>query len=456
MQILSEAMPMTNGEVYALLRRRRDERNAARHPPFGLQPFLAESHIAQQQAAPQRAAPASASSAISGAASAASGFSGVGDASSNSRHFSGRAIHADALDTAAAAAAASTASLLAAPSSGHIVVLLTEVTVLNYLANHASFSHGASSGSTDGTGTTATNAAERTTATDTHTLRDVYGPTSIYDRGLAEALRASGVNAALAASSSPLDFASMSVVTSAADALTDAARVSACYAALAAHRPGTVGHVRAAAELLEQYEEAGRGQERVYAAGIRRVVQLLWRQRLWTPQGAAGMGEESDGGGGAAACVSSRKPTKSNGTHSENGRDDEQQQMDVAAAADANARASVPLLLEPTPLWHPGSAGSAAGKPRAAAGAPVAPPAPSYAPPPQRRAHPSLLSEADVLQLVVGRPERPLDVYRLLDDVDRRLQYSEVATAAFVEGVISVFSKRDATAARWVEAHRQS
>lgn len=62
MQVLSDGMPLTTGEVYSILRRRRDERNAAQHPPFCLQ---------QQQASPQSrnsAAPSLVFSGVSGGA----------------------------------------------------------------------------------------------------------------------------------------------------------------------------------------------------------------------------------------------------------------------------------------------------------------------------------------------------------------------------------------------------
>lgn len=443
---------MTNGEVYALLRRRRDERNAARHPPFGLQPVPTDAQ--QRAAAPHGftgvgtvtgSLPSAAGAAVVSAAAprSAHGQSGVNFSSSSSMS---RAVPAGAIESASAAAAASTASILAAPSSVHLVVLLTEVTMLNYIANHASLTREppAAVGHTRAPGPTLT-------------PRDVYGPTSVYDRVVGNA------------PASP---------TSAAGARIDAELLASCHARLSAHRPGTRGHVAAVEELLDHLEDVGRAQERFYAAGLRRAVQRLWQQRLWVPAGsgasplspptaraaagAAGWSAvkaepdadaeavaECDAtgaspGGAAAATATAAARKKDGGT---------------GAPRPSMSRALAPLLMEPTPLWGlrggglDANAASAAGT-AAAAGptgdaagavgngsfAKAAAVASTYrARAQQEQQRRTLLSEAEVLQLVVGRPQRALDVYRLLDDIDGRLRYSEAAISAFVESVTAVF-----------------
>ncbi|KAL7703445.1 hypothetical protein N2W54_002068 [Lotmaria passim] len=519
MQVLSEAMPMTNGEVYALLRRRRDERNAARHPPFGLQPALSDNHSTQPQ--PQtallRAMP-------SGAASAASGVTGTtnrnnnnnNDNSSSSAHnlslrgqsVSGRAVPADMLDSVVATAAASTARLLASPSSGHLVVLLTEVTMLNYLANHASFQQqqqqqqqqqGNTTSSPltveNGEAASASAAAKSDNAdtTSTHvvltqTVRDVYGPTSVYDRGVAEALPGSGMqllnSTTTTTASTSLDGRRGGFPRLAVDALTDASRVSSCYAALAAHQPGSRGHVRAAAALLDEYEEAGQAQERVYAAGVRHVVQELCRKGLWAPssrglpaantssknrdfsngnavpaaslvKGEAHEEEAEASRGGSESALYGKHKSGSNGDDALNSAGAEGHKAAALPSLQVKKiqnEASVPLLAEPSPLWgssavlrgashHNMAAGGAAGD-TARLNTSISSSSPQQQQQQTRRA--ALLTESEVMQLVVGRPQRPLDVYRLLDDLDARLEYSEDAINMFVEGVVAVFTAESA------------
>ncbi|GET85583.1 hypothetical protein, conserved [Leishmania tarentolae] len=452
MQVLSEATPMTNGEVYALLRRRRDERNAARHPPFGLQPMLTDSHQravvatgAGAAAAPSTAAPASA---ISRAASVISNRS-VGQQSSGSK-----AVPAGAIESASSAAAASAASLLASPSSVHLVVLLTEVAMLNYIANHSSLLP------------ESTAPAPAGVQVCTRTPRDVYGPTSVYNRAVGIE---SGGGAAQEASAT------------AADSLVDAELVSSCYAKLASHRPGTRGHVRAVEELLEHFEDVGRAQERFYAAGLRRAVQQLWRRRLWVPAGGSSLPPASSLEAAAPSLRNGRAPIKREPVAEEDvvdGTAEAAQRSSLGAqhpsspalaatrtsrgqsarqtgAGETNNEADgaqptnvshleTPLLLEPTPLWGP-STRNDGGNSKAVGGASTA--STSHCPLSYRaqiqlqQASQSLLSEAEVLQLVVGRPQRVLDVYRLLDDVDGRLQYREEAVNAFVEAVTDVFAE---------------
>ncbi|KAG5512409.1 hypothetical protein GH5_08260 [Leishmania sp. Ghana 2012 LV757] len=452
MEVLSDAVPITNGEVYALLRRRRDERNAARHPPFGLQPALADS---QQRAAVATGAAAAASIVPSAAAS----VSAVSGAASVLSSKSSKAVPAGAIESASAAAAASTTNLLASPSSRHLVVLLTEVTMLNYLANHSALL------------LEPTTPAPAGARVRTCTPRDLYGPTSVYNRA---------VGTWTAGSTVSRPGAVVGASKTSADALVDTEIVSSCYAKMAAHRPGTRGHVRGVSELLEHFEEAGRAQERFYAAGVRRTVQQLWRRRLWSPAG--GPYPPSSLSSTAAA------PVLSNGTalvktepvaeEDVAGTTEALQRSSLAtehlassaaatttasqdrvarrsAAEEANnsaegARSTIvlrplaPLLLEPTPLWGP-AARCCGGKGSTDAG--VATVGAEHSPLSYReqlqvqQASRSLLSEAEVLQLVVGRPQRALDVYRLLDDVDGRLHYSEEAVSAFVEALTAVFAE---------------
>lgn len=437
---------MTNGEVYALLRRRRDERNAARHPPFGLQPVLADSH---QRAAVATGA-AAATAVVPSAAASASVISRAASVMSHSnvgQNTGSKAAPAGTIAiTSSAAAAASTANILASPSSVHLVVLLTEVTMLNYIANHSSLLLESAS------------PAPADARARTCTLRDVYGPTSVYNRVVGSESRS---GAAVGASAT------------AAGSLVDSELVSSCYAKLASHRPGTRGHVRGVEELLEHFEEVGRAQERFYAAGVRRAVQRLWRRRLWVPtegphpppspplrNGSALIKIESvaeedvdstteavqrlslaaqhpSSPAVAATTTSQDKVARQSGAGQTN--------HDVEGAQPTNASHVVtPLLFEPTPLWSPaarngGGKGSADGG--AAAASTAHSPLSYHAQLHLQQASRSLLSEAEVLQLVVGRPQRALDVYRLLDDVDGRLQYREEAVNAFVEAVTAVFAE---------------
>jgi hypothetical protein len=425
MQVLSEAVPLTDGEVYALIRRRRDERNAARHPPLGLQPVLADGHPPPPLQSQRAVVPNSAASALSGISA------GVGGTTSTSVR--SRAVPVDMLDSVAAAAAASTASLLAAPSSRHLLVLLTEVTMLNYLANHASLLH-------DTSGSSNSRAAGKAT----YTLRDVYGPTSVYDKGVTEA------------TALPVSLMESTAATSGTvegNVLTDTAQVASCYAALAAHRPGTKGHVKAVSDLLDQYDDAGRAQERIYAAGIRRVYQQLMSTLHTNVPAVAGSlplppvkpEKTEEGEDRNTGDQRSRNEESKSGTYVETLS--AKKMLNEAAAVDcggsSNTCASVPLLLEPSPLWGPAghntcppSTGAAAGETMTSA---VASSSSPHHHPAQGQACRPLLSSSEVLQLVVGRPQRPLDVYRLLDDLDGRLQYQEEAITAFVEGVTAVF-----------------
>nr|CAJ2466521.1 unnamed protein product [Leishmania braziliensis] len=447
MQVLSEAVPMTCGEVFALLRRRRDERNATRHPPFGLQPALADSH--------QRATVATATKAAPSAAATSVVSSNVG------QHSSSKAVPAGAIESASAAAATSTANILASSSSRHLVVLLTEVTMLNYIANHSSLLP-------ESTAQTLASARGLT-----FTPRDMYGPTSVYNR-VASALTA--------CSTESQSGATAGTFATAADALVDAELVSSCYAKLTTYRPGTRGHVRGVEELLEHFEEVGRAQERFYAAGVRRAVQQLWRRRLWVPTGGPyppppppsattapslrncgalvkteSVAEEDVSGIAEAiqrssldsqhlspsAVATTTTTTTQDRVARRSGA--AETKVDAEGARPTNAsRSLTPLLLEPTPLWGP-AARSGGGKSSTDGGAATPSTAHSSlsyrAQVQQQQRSRSLLSEAEVLQLVVGRPQRALDVYRLLDDVDGRLQYREEAVNAFVEAVTAVFAE---------------
>nr|CCM35971.1 hypothetical protein, conserved [Leishmania guyanensis] len=451
MQVLSEAVPMTCGEVFALLRRRRDERNATRHPPFGLQPALADNHQRATVATATKAAPSAAATSV---VSSTISSSNVG------QHSSSKAVPAGAIESASAAAATSTANILASSSSRHLVVLLTEVTMLNYIANHSSLLP-------ESTVQTPASARGRT-----FTPRDMYGPTSVYNR-VASALTACNTESQSGATAGT--FAT------AADALVDAELVSSCYAKLTTYRPGTRGHVRGVEELLEHFEEVGRAQERFYAAGVRRVVQQLWRRRLWVPTGGPyppppppsattapslrncgalvkteSVAEEDVSGIAEAIQRSSLDSqhlspsavaTTTTTTQGRVARRSSAGEMKAVAegARPTNAsRSLTPLLLEPTPLYGP-AARSGGGKSSTDGGAATPSTAHSSlsyrAQVQQQQRSRSLLSEAEVLQLVVGRPQRALDVYRLLDDVDGRLQYREEAVNAFVEAVTAVFAE---------------
>ncbi|KAK7196842.1 hypothetical protein NESM_000625300 [Novymonas esmeraldas] len=404
MQVLSDATPMTDGEVYALLRRRRDERNAARHPPFALQPALADNH--QRTSLPASSTTTTTTAAAAAAAAvvptpvatsvvpstssrAASAAMGHNNSSSS------RAVPAGAIESAAAAAAAATASVLLSPSSGHLVVLLTEVTTLNYIANNSAF-----------VGESAAAGADHRT----RTPRDVYGPPSVHDRHPATA--------------------TATATAAATSALVDAELVAACTSALAAHRPGTRGHVRATDALLSHWEDVGRAQERRYADGVRRALQQMWRRGLWAPTA----GPHPPPAPAPQSSSTTRVKTEPAAAEAEE---------DISGAQAAAGRSALPplplssrpLLLEPSPLWGPAA--------ERGGGAVVVDSHDHHhhhACRERQQTRWSLLSEAEVMRLVVGRPQCMLDVYRLLDDVDGRLGHNDAAISAFVEAITAVFA----------------
>ncbi|RNF27003.1 uncharacterized protein Tco025E_00759 [Trypanosoma conorhini] len=241
---------MTNGEVFALLRRRRDERNAKMQPPFGMQ-FVGGSNMPQQQ---QKRISAST----------------VANASAHtSLFFPPDALVADGpiagLQGAMSAASrvnANNSVLFSSPASSHLMVLLTEVRALRYLGRYATIS-----------------GSDRVHA--------LYGPTSVHTRR-SRSFTASGSNEQTRggrqrgeenghdAASSPADEGLTDIP--AAKEMQEEALTQQVWR----HRPGTVGHVCAVEALLGFWESHGREVERQSATAVKAVLRSV-RQRLSDP-----------------------------------------------------------------------------------------------------------------------------------------------------------------------------
>ncbi|RNF04957.1 hypothetical protein TraAM80_04810 [Trypanosoma rangeli] len=245
--IISERIPMTNGEVFALLRRRRDERNAKIQPPFGMQ-FVGGSNMPQQQ---QQRMPAS--TATNATAHTTIFFPPdplVADAAFSGLHGS---------RPATSRVKANTSALFFSPASSHLMVLLTEVRALRYLSRYATIS--GSNG-----------------------VHALYGPTSVHTRrgryfpvsGSNEQTRGSQQRNALNGYDAPLLHAEEGLSETAA---ANEAQEHVLTQQVWSHRPGTVGHVRAVESLLGFWETKGREMERQSSTAVKAVLRAV-RRRL--------------------------------------------------------------------------------------------------------------------------------------------------------------------------------
>ncbi|PBJ72745.1 hypothetical protein BCY84_15311 [Trypanosoma cruzi cruzi] len=245
--IILERAPMTNGEVFALLRRRRDERNAKAQFPFGMQ-FVGSSNMSQMQQ--QRV---SASMAANASAHTSLFFPPEALVSDAQFFIVNGTISATPLPNA------NNHLLFSSPAASHLMVLLTEVRALRYLSRYATISGH-------------------------NSLNALYGPTSVHTRryqefgalgsgeNLPRAQRQSEENGfdALPPQADEAPREINAVAKTQEQALTQLVR---------RYRPGTVGHVRAVLALLGIWETKGREMERQGSTRVKSVLRAV-RQRL--------------------------------------------------------------------------------------------------------------------------------------------------------------------------------
>lgn len=384
---------MTHGEVYALLRRRRDERNAARHPPFGLQLVQADPNVRGGNMPP----PTTVSNANRNPATA----------------------------------------VLATPSSGHLVVLLSEVSLLHYLANYATISSdwaaaaAAASpcsvekgevGSPPQPSSSPSPAASRAVGS---RLQAIYGPTSVY------ALQYGDLTLGDQSNLSPqlLRLLRGDESTSHDE---DGSWPMSCYKALQDAPPGSVAHVQCVTELLSHFEAVGRSQERRDAAALRDAL-ALHVLHLCPSRSTSG-------------CRIVPSPSSTIVKQEASEEDPVSSPQPRAEAPSGGQQPTPASVAMQVPLGHPTS--------------PLRQPTPLLSSAAmsllcQRTAAPPrpLLSEAEVMRLICGRPCTTLDVYRLLDGIDTRLQLNESAITAFVDAIIGVFQRP--SGAERVAAHAE-
>ncbi|KEG14590.1 hypothetical protein DQ04_00391120 [Trypanosoma grayi] len=230
--IISEGTPMTNGEVYALLRRNRDERNGKLLPPFGLQ-FVGSSSTPQMQ---QQRATASSTASTSVRASLFFPPEGLLTGGGAAGVVSTTPLHS-----------ATSSALFASPTVSHLMVLLTEVRALRYLGRYA------------------------TTSGD-RALQRVYGPTSIHSHAHRRPGAADGNGDATGGEP---------------DAISTEEK--ALRRVLQQYRPGTVAHVWALESLLSLWEVRGREMESSSANGVKAALRAV-RERFATSSDGNGNG----------------------------------------------------------------------------------------------------------------------------------------------------------------------
>ncbi|KAG8347288.1 hypothetical protein TRVL_01892 [Trypanosoma vivax] len=227
---------MTNGEVYALLRRRRDERNAKLLPSFGLQ-FTGQTNSPHPQ---QRM-------------SSQKGGHGLASTTHNALFLPPQVLVEGAHGPSGASGAmtmrkaSESATIFSSPVASHLVVLVTEVCVLRYLNCSATIS-GANG------------------------LRSLYGPTSLHTSGI----DASGRPPTNEEEKASIAGGGTALVASAAADNEERERLAHL---LRKYRPGTVGHVRALEALLRSWEHNGYDNERRSAMRVKDVFRTA-RQRL--------------------------------------------------------------------------------------------------------------------------------------------------------------------------------
>lgn len=340
---------MTAGEAYSLVRRRRDERNAALHPSFCLQHAQADTQ------------------------SRASSNYTAHRFNRPTRKAVGGQPHSDAIHQVREMNA-----ILETPSAGNLVVMLTEVRVLSYLANHSQLT------------------------AKVHKPLSIYGPTSVYSSGDDGTLKAEDslrADETVPRAAVKLEGCNEEdVINTSASTSSEESRLRASL-----HRvqPGTIGHVRCVQQLFDLYEARGRSTEAKYAAAIGSVVRRVQHQAaLGQTSGSVkvfhGIKEEPLESAVVAPTVDAGTVMKGDGGH-------------VSSALR-------PFLAAPTPLTHPGT--------------------PHTTTSGRGLLH---LSEAEVMQLVVGQPRTSLEVHRLLDNLELKCGGREELVDLFVDGITEVF-----------------
>ncbi|KAH9599151.1 hypothetical protein LSM04_008072 [Trypanosoma melophagium] len=263
--IISEGIPMTNGEVFALLRRRRDERNAKLQPPFGLQFSSSSSNTSTTQMQTQRG-----SAPVMTSASA-----------NTTLFFPPEALFMqDEQQKGGINSMASTMSMLnarnnalfASPTASHLIVLLTELRALRYLSKYATISG-------------------------TNRVHQLYGPTSIHcrsrhhntkiDKGRQENEENGSNNNNKNDNTNSTNKHGNNIISTSpyledVEGIDDAAfarQQEALMQIIKRCRPGTVNHVRAVDTVLSLWEMRGRNQELNSSNKVKMILRTL-RDRL--------------------------------------------------------------------------------------------------------------------------------------------------------------------------------
>lgn len=387
--ILSEGVPMTNGEVFSLLRRRRDERNGKHQPSFGLQ-FLGNSSIAQQQS--QRiTAPKAGSQSMATATQFNFFYPPDAVLKSSEASYSGFM----STPPVGLLNPPKNSALLASPAASHLVVLLTEVRVLRYLSRYSTIS------GNDG-------------------VRAIYGPSSIYNRqpcrlrtACASRLeahadeQAENQQLAPAAACENEEGRNEDSVDKSIGAFDDSVQAEALRL-LEKHRPGTVGHVRGMESLLSLWEQQGRDAERESVARLNVVLRELQRRVGVANQN----GDESPASGKDEGKWHERRPVEDR-------------------ARKLFAQPTVPLAMFLSDQ-HPVASGASAG--RLSRGGVTF--IDAATPEPRRRQW----TEQDVMQLVIARPKNSLDVYRVVEDLEQYTGDNEELSAFLEKGILEAFA----------------
>lgn len=336
MQVLTPSgTPRTNGEVYSIIRRRRDERTANALPSFALQMSLAPSYPLLSYAQTQQV--------------------GGGPSSALARKSEKSSVPS-----------ISSASPLVT-ASPPLVVMLTEVQVLRYLVHSASLSSNKAAHE-EGKALSKEEALKR------DGLEALYGPSSVYDQEMYHHHRRLSANEEGAAST-----------------LFDQYRAEV-------HRWYTIMQ-RSPCPTQRQFgDQTGRGavvkEDGTYSTAVNallclyenhgRTQELQWSQRIRQLVHAAARAQ-------AKSARDSIKGSSSSPASS--------------SAAVPAGRPGLYLLSPPTPLYKALRSGDTETSSTDACEASA-----------DDRYASQLLTELDVLQLVNTRPERVLDVYRVLND----------------------------------------
>nr|CCC89738.1 conserved hypothetical protein [Trypanosoma congolense IL3000] len=397
--IISEGIPMTNGEVFALLRRRRDERNAKNQPSFGMQ-FLSGSAASQ----PQQQRYASKSGGVSSALNTHTNLYYPPDAllrscdekKSNVAPGSSVSLQQYLRNSA----------LLSSPAASHLMVLLTEVGTLRYLSRCSTIS------GENGIGL-------------------FYGPTSVYNKQSHRLNKRKKVKEEIIEGNqgtSPTPYSrppsprrikeeeeDMQKVNEEGNGVTTNTEYDAFMRKLLQYRPGTVGHVEATEALLSLWEQRGRSKEKEKAQKVRCVLRELFnRQRV--------MGENADEG----RVIANEEADAAD--EQQGSRREEQTRL-------VFARPATPLAMFLNGMPHAagdvpaGRFSGGDGTLTSGVGVGVG-------------ASPTVLrwTEDDVMRLVMAQPKTSLDVYRIVDDIEQLTANNDELLTFLEESLLKVFA----------------